>query len=171
MSATRFFPAIILLGLLSGCVAASETLSDSGLMPELALDSSSSWESIYIGRTSREEVQNLFGKPTDIQVSSAGGVTHESWAYVSAPAVRQPYQYLLFFGALAMITSGDQEPFAVSFSQEGIVDGLTVSQFQAQGDDTYRILSVDAETTRPLYGMKNPLAQNFSPNTVSALEN
>lgn len=166
MRVTIFFPAIILLSSLSGCVAASETLSDSGMMPEFSYDSSSSWDDIRIGVTTQEEVRSLLGNPTDVQVSSVGDVTHESWAYVSAKAARQPFQYLPFLGSLAMNTLSDHEPFAVSFSQAGIVDGLTVSQFQVQGNDAYDLRSFDSDSTQPTYGMQNPQAQQTDPNRV-----
>ena len=155
MRATTIFPAIILLSSLSGCVTASETLSASGTTP----DSSSPWDDLHIGVTTQDEVRSLFGQPTDIQVSSVGDGTHEAWAYVSARAARQPFQYLPFFGSLATISPSDQRPLTVSFSEEGIVDGLTVSPFQVQGSDAYSRLSFHSESTQPTYGMKNPQAQ------------
>ncbi len=160
MRATTIFPAIILLSSLSGCVAASETLSVLGTTP----DASSPWDDIHIGVTTQEEVRSLLGYPTDIQRSLVGNVAHESWAYVSTNAARQPFQYLPFLGPLAMISSGDHMPFAVSFSQEGIVDGLSVSPFQVQGGLAYS--RVSSESTAPIYGMKNPQAQPINLNRI-----
>ncbi|MGB0908880.1 MAG: hypothetical protein ACPGYT_00835 [Nitrospirales bacterium] len=157
-----FFPAIILLSSLSGCVAASETLSASETTP----DSASPWNGIHIGVTTQDEIRSRFGQPTDIQVSQVGDGTHEAWAYVSANAARQPFQYLPFFGSLATITPGDQKPFTVSFSEEGIVDGLTVSPFQVQGNNAYNRISFHSDSTQPTYGMKNPQVQQFDQSRV-----
>ncbi len=131
-------------------------------MNELSFDSSSPWNDIHIGVTTQDEVRSLFGKPTDIQVSSAGHVTSESWSYVSTHAARQPLQYLPFLGSLAINTSTSQEPFAISFSQGGIVDGLTVSRFQVQGSENDGRPSFDLNHPQPTYGMKNPYVQQVT---------
>ena len=155
-----YFPAIILLSILPGCVAASETLSGSDLKNGIVLHPSA-WNDIQIGVTTKEEVQSLLGNPTKVQVSSKGEMTNESWSYVSDHAAHQPFQYVLFLGALAIPRYSDREPLAVSFSPEGIVNGLTVSPVHAQGHEAYGLNSLDSTTTIHTYGMKNPLAQNF----------
>ena len=165
-----YIPAIILLSVLSGCVAASETLSGSNINNGMALHSLF-WDDIQIGVTTKEEVRSFLGNPTDVQVSSEGNTTHESWAYVSGIDARQPFQYVLLLGALAIPAHSEQGPFAVSFSPEGIVDGFTVSQVHAQGHETYDFIPLDPTITVPMYGMKNPLAQNIRLTAIPESEN
>ena len=162
MGPLRLHPAIILLCLLSGCVAASQTLSGSSTERELLPLSKSSLDTIQIGVTKQEEIQALFGLPSDIQVLRTVDGLHESWAYVDTDKARQPFQYLPIFGALSTLNRDGQSPLAISFSPEGIVDGVTLSRVNAQGDVTYSPRALDSVALTPLYGMKNPLAQTIS---------
>ena len=62
------------------------------------------------------------------------GAPRESWAYASADPPIQPYQYLPIFDVLAFTDTKEPESFTVGFSLAGIVDGLTLSKVQANGD-------------------------------------
>ena len=170
VSNLTYFPAIILLSALSGCVAASEKLS--GLDQENSMSFHAfPWNDIHIGVTTKEDVRSLLGNPTDVQVSSKDESTQESWSYVSTYAARQPFQYVLLLGALAISKHTARATFAVSFSQEGIVDGLTAPQIHAQGHESYDPYSFDSTTPIPTYGMNNPLAQDIRSEAVSESSN
>ncbi len=158
MGTSTFFPAFILLSFLSGCVAASEILSGSGPADE-GFSSSSILEDVHTGISSKEELQNLLGTPTHVQVSTPGTHARESWAYVPDTIAAQPFQYLPFLGGFVMTSHRYRHPFSVSFSPEGIVDGVTLSPVHTNGHKINDLATMATRTNRPLYGMKNPLVQ------------
>ncbi|MEE8291745.1 MAG: hypothetical protein V3R80_09705 [Candidatus Tectomicrobia bacterium] len=89
--------------------------------PQVLLDQ------MEIGKTSLQEVERQVGKPTAVHVSSGSGSTRESWAYGYARMGTNPARYIPFLGALAVADVADVEPwsFAVSFSEQGAVEGFT----------------------------------------------
>lgn len=108
---------VFLIGL-SGSVEASKFISGQALKDDPAIRYSSSLESVQIGVTTQEQVRQLFGYPTDIQVSSRNGISQESWAYSAADPVIQPYQYIPLIGAYAFSDSPELQSFSVNFSQK-----------------------------------------------------
>ena len=155
------FPLLTVL-LLSGCVQASEFLSGPVTHDDPAIRYPISLEPIQIGLTTQEEIQQRFGQPTDLQISSKDQISHESWAYASADPVIQPYQYVPFFGALAFSRPQKPESFSVNFSQDGFVEGLSWRTIQPFGKARYDLIKLNPGSPIPIYGTKNPMVRNLS---------
>ena len=156
---------------LSGCMAASEYIAGDSLKKEPAITYPVSLESVQIGKTTKEEVQNLFGYPTDIQVTSRNGISHEAWAYAAADPIIQPYQYVPLIGAYAFRDSPQRQSFSVNFSQEGFVDGISWRTVQAFGEESYDLIRIKPGSDIPSYGAKNPLGRKVGEFSDSSPEN
>ena len=111
----------------------------------------------------------MLGNPTEGKTHSSNGTQLESWAYVSHEETVQPYQYVLLLGALASSRSrvNESPSVAISFSQNGIVSGLTVSTLNAYGDILPSELFPVSTFSTPLYGMRNPQVAH-SPRTTNS---
>ncbi|MDA0739257.1 MAG: hypothetical protein O2999_08425 [Nitrospirae bacterium] len=114
-------------------------------------------ETVQIGVTTKEDVRHLFGAPTDLQVSSAGGLTRESWAYASTHPKINPWQYFLGFGVLALSKEIPRDSFAISFSPEGTVEGIGIREFQSFDLDLSQKNISGNQPRHMSYGMNNPL--------------
>ena len=148
--------------LLSGCVQASEFFSGRVIHDDPAIQYPSSLEPIHIGLTTQEEIQQRFGNPTDLQVSSGTRSSQESWAYASADPLIQPYQYVPFIGALAFSDSQAPPSFSVNFSQDGFVEGLSWRRIQTFGKARYDLVTLTPGSDIPIYGTKNPMVRSLS---------
>ncbi|MEC4681318.1 MAG: hypothetical protein VST67_11570, partial [Nitrospirota bacterium] len=85
---------IFLILLLTGCTAAGDRLSGSALHRDPAIAYPTSLDHIHIGVTTEDDVRNLYGNPTDIQLSSDHNQARESWAYAKANPSIHPLQYV-----------------------------------------------------------------------------
>ena len=130
-----------------------------------------SLESVQIGKTTKEEVQNLFGYPTDIQMSSRNGLSHEAWAYAAADPIIQPYQYVPLIGAYAFRDSPQPQSFSFNFSQEGIVEGISWRTVQAFGEESYDLIRLKPGSDIPSFGSQNPLVHNLEVSSKSPSKN
>jgi hypothetical protein len=148
----------ILLTCLSGCVATSDFLSGPTSTQNSGIEPSSLREPIQIGVSSQTEVKGMLGDPTDRQIHSENGNKIESWAYASHDETVTPYQYILFFGAVASPHSlvNESPSVAISFSPNGVASGLTLSTLNAYGDIPPPELFPISAFSPPLYGMRNP---------------
>ena len=159
-----FVPLLTVL-LLSGCVQASEFLSGPVIHDDPAIQYPTSLEPVQIGLTTQEEIQQRFGDPTDLQISSGDQSSHESWAYASADPVLQPYQYVPFFGALAFSRPQKPQSFSVNFSQDGFVEGLSWRTIQPFGKARYDLIKLNPGSQIPIYGTNNPMVRHLRHST------
>lgn len=151
---------IFLILLLTGCTAAGDRLSGSALHRDPAIAYPTSLDHIHIGVTTKEEVRNLFGNPTDIQLSSDHNQARESWAYATANPSIHPLQYVLGFGALSLSTQQHQSSFSISFSPDGIVDGIGLRDVQPFGEAGASLSTLGTTSHVLPYGMNNPLTHH-----------
>ena len=163
-------PLVIIVLLLSGCVQASEFLSGPVIHDDPAFQFPSSLEPIHIGLTTQEEIQQRFGHPTDLQISSREQSSQESWAYASADPAIQPYQYVPFFGALAFSRPQKPPSFSVNFSQDGFVEGLSWRTIQPFGKARYDLIKLNPGSNIPIYGTKNPMVRSLGQSSKSSPE-
>ena len=84
-------------------------------------------ERLEVGKTTKAEVESQLGMETGAHVSSVSDRTKESWGYAYAQVGSRPGRYIPFFGAFAVAGVDDFEDasFAVSFSENGTVTGMT----------------------------------------------
>lgn len=150
---------VFLVGL-SGCVEASKFFSGKALTDDPEITYPSSLESVQIGVTTQDEVQQLLGPPTDRQLISRDGIPQESWSYGKADPVIQPYQYLPLIGGFAFLGDSEPQSFSVNFSEDGKVEGLGWRPVQAFGDVQYDLIRIMPGTEIPSYGTNNPMAQD-----------
>lgn len=158
-------PSLLKIGLLclccvplTGCVSASNWLAGSAQFHNSQFEKSHPLDSIQIGITTKEEILAKLGIPTDHQRHSIDEAQLESLSYSNTDATITPYQYLPLIGAIAF-WGPDPTPtpsVAISFSSEKRVSGLTVSTFNAYGDNKAPI-QIPLDDSPPLfYGMRNP---------------
>ncbi len=83
-------------------------------------------ERVHPEITTQEDVHGFFGEPTARQGPSEGAMA-TSWAYVVSEGGHNPLRYLPIIGGLAFGSTENMESrsFAVGFSQEGLVEGMT----------------------------------------------
>ena len=154
-----------------GCVEASKFFSGKSLTDEPAITYPSSLESVRIGVTTQEEVQQLLGLPTDHQQTSRNGISQESWSYGKADPVIQPYQYVPLIGGLAFLGDSEPQSFSVNFSEDGIVKGISWRTVQAFGDEQYDLIRLKPGSDLPSYGTNNPMVHDLGQLSDSPPEN
>ena len=115
------------------------------------------FDHITIGVTTQNKVRAVFGSPTDLQTSLRNGITRETWAYAKASPSINPLQYVPLLGVLALTDAQEGDTFSISFSSDGIVDGISVRDFQPYGGVTS--VSDRLKTARDVipYGLNNPM--------------
>ena len=162
---------IFFIVLLTGCTAAGDRLSGSALHRDPAITYPTSLDSIHIGGTTKDEVRSLFGNPTDIQLAPNHTQARESWAYARANPSTHPLQYVPGFGVFALSKHSRQSSFSVSFSSDGIVDGIGLRDVQPLGVAGASMSTIG--TTYPVlsYGMNNPLTHHARQDTSVGSEN
>ncbi len=151
---------IFLILLLTGCTAAGDRLSGSALHRDPAIAYPTRLDHIHIGVTTKDEVRNFLGNPTDIQLSSDHNQAHESWAYAKANPSIHPLQYVLGFGALSLSKQQHQSSFSISFSPDGIVDGIGLRDVQPFGDAGASLSTLGTPSHVLPYGTNNPLTHH-----------
>lgn len=150
--------AIVLLALLSGCAALGDLISGSAVQRDPAIAYPEQLKDVQIGVTTKEDVRNLLGEPTDLQISSDDGSARESWAYAQTPSKINPLQYIPGLGFLALPKDGLRHSFAISFSPEGTVEGIALREVQPS-DASQASKGLPKDQNSPLsYGNNNPLA-------------
>ena len=84
-------------------------------------------ERLEVGKTTKAEVESQLGMETGAHVSSVSDRTKESWGYAYAQVGSRPGRYIPFLGvfAVAEVADFDDASFAVSFSEDGTVSGMT----------------------------------------------
>lgn len=100
--------------------------SGCAVVPGLDRQRSAQVENLQPETMMQEDVQALFGEPRERQGQSSGA-TGTSWAYVVPEGDQSPLRFLPLIGALAVGSTKEMESrsFAVGFSQEGLVEGIT----------------------------------------------
>ncbi len=144
--------------LLTGCVGASNWLSESAESQYSAFDTSHNFAPMRIGVTPVKEVASRFGVPDDVQFGSIEGRQIESLGYSSNEQTITPFQYIPFFGAIEIWRQRSKHTpsGAISFSPEERVSGLTVSSNNAYGDIRSPGIFARVEGSTSIYGMSNP---------------
>ena len=139
---------------------ASKFFAGNALTDDPAVRIPDSLQSVKLGVTTQEEVEQVFGTPTDRQKSSENGVTKDSWSYGAADPIIQPYQYLPLIGVIAFLGDSEPESLSVSFSEEGQANGIGWRRVQAFGEAPYHLIKGMPGTEIPSYGTNNPMAPN-----------
>jgi len=158
----RFMLRIGFLGILgvclTSCVATSDWLSHSSPSQHASLNRSHSLAPIQIGTTTKEEIVASYGNPVDQQRHSMDGRRIESFGYSTTETPIKPYQYIPIVGALAFGKSlTHQNPsWAISFSPQDRVSGLTISDTNAYGDIPSTEIFSMPDSSPSFYGMRNP---------------
>jgi len=144
--------------LLAGCTGASHGLSGFSVSHNPSGGYPAELDAIQIGITTKEEVQLKLGTPTDIQQSSGNGRGVESWAYAKSAFVVHPFRYVPGFGVLAQSRQHRWASFSISFSADGVVNGMVLREVQPMGDPGgARALPETPKIS--LYGSQNPLTR------------
>ncbi len=158
---------MFLIFVLAGCTAGGNVLSGDSANLDPALVHSSQLDRIHIGVTNKEEVRVLLGDPTDLQLSSRNGGATESWGYAKADPPIYPWQYFPVIGVVAFSSDHTRHSFSISFSHEGIVEGVMLEAVQPYGDK--KLFSTTHEPGTPVrsYGRYNPLVRYSEHEAVS----
>ena len=132
----------LLILVLSGCSSAGDYLSGSSYPQNPSFPYAVQLSPIHIGETTKNEVRQILGKPQDVQVASLREGTREAWAYPSQGEVINPLQFIPVFGVLALSHEIDAPSFSVSFSDKGIVQGVTLREIQTYDQGSRGGLSI-----------------------------
>lgn len=151
---------LVLVGLLTGCTSWGDRLSGTASHPNPSIEYPKVLEHVKIGLTTKEEVRELVGNPTDLQVSSVGGSTRESWAYAETYPKIHPLQYIPGVGVFALSNKRPPPSFAISFSSKGVVDGIVLREVQPSGADQTSKDSSEHQAWPMSYGKNNPLSHH-----------
>jgi len=151
---------VFLIILLTGCTTAGDWLSGSAAKRDSAIAYPKKLSKVQIGVTTKDEVRNLWGNPNDLQISSNNGTTHEAWGYASADPSVHPLQYVLGFGVFAIPRHSADPSFAISFSSEGVVEGMVLREVQPFGEFGVSKRVSEPHSSISPYGSKNPLMHN-----------
>ena len=148
---------IFLILLLTGCTVTGDRLSGSAFHRDPGIAYPTSLDHIHIGVTTKGDVRNLFGNPTDIQLSSDHSPARESWAYAKASPSIHPLQYVPGFGALALPKHHGTASFSISFSSDGVVEGIALREVQPYGEPGASLSAWKSPSVIHPYGRNNPL--------------
>ena len=164
---------LVLISMFSlGCAAASEFLAGSStLSPSESPQQVGLKEPIYIDVSTKDDVLRLAGSPTNHQEFLLQNKQEESWAYVSTQAAINPLQYILLIGAFPTAQHLSRMPpsFAISFSPQGVVSGLTTSTVNAYGDIRSSKISPMPDSSISFYGMRNPDVSHAPANSIRGM--
>lgn len=149
---------LVLPVLLAGCTGASQWLSGSSVSHNPSVGYPTELDAIQIGTTTKEEVQLKLGTPTDIQQSSGNGRGVESWAYAKSAFVVHPLRYVPGFGVLVQSHQHPRASFSISFSADGVVNGMVLREVQPMGDPGGARALLETPKIS-LYGSQNPLTR------------
>jgi len=161
---------ILILFLLTGCSSMGEWLSGPVGYQSSRMVYPAQLEHIIIGVTTQDKVRTVFGTPTDLQTAVLNGISRETWAYANASPSINPWQYLPLVGVFALPQRQESAAFAISFSSEGIVDGVSVSDFQPYGDVTSAADRFKSDRAVLPYGTNNPMVHASRQNNSGAVE-
>ena len=152
--------AFVALVFFSGCTAAGDYIAGSSIKQDPAIQYPPALDHIIIGVTTQDEIRQFFGNPTDLQTSAANGRPRESWSYAVTEPPIHPLQYIPFAGALALPKPPKVESFSVSFSEQGVVEGISLWKVQPYNESgTYLLFTPPYQDIHP-YGLNNPLARH-----------
>ena len=163
------FPLFLMI-LLTGCTTAGDWVSGSAAHRDPAIAYPKQLAQVQIGVTTKDEVRNLLGPPTDVRLSSDQTQASESWAYAKADPAIHPLQYIPGLGGFMLSKHQRQSSFSISFSSHGIVDGIVLRDVQPVGESGAS--KVESGTTaKPYpYGRNNPLARQRGRGIASQAE-
>jgi hypothetical protein len=142
-----------------GCSAAGNWLSGSATNSDPAMFPIQ-LEGVQIGVTTKDDVQHLLGSPTDIQLSSDQHQASEAWSYAQANPSIHPLQYVPGFGKFAISKRQRQVSFAISFTSDGVVDGIGLRGVQPYGRQQVSATTSGKPSTIHFYGWNNPLTHH-----------
>jgi len=151
---------VLLILLLSGCTTAGDWLSGSAAHSDSAFAYPPLLDQVQISATTKGDIQNLFGNPTDIQLSSDHQQPNESWSYSEANPSINPLQYVPGFGVLVFSKQEYQPSFSISFSPDGIVDGIGLMDVQPYGEQRAFATTLGRKSAVQSYGMNNPMTRH-----------
>lgn len=152
---------LLVLILVSGCVQASEFLSGRVTTEDGAIQYPATLEPIQLGVTTQEEIQHLFGNPTDRHITSQIDMSGESWAYAFADPAIQPLQYVPLLGVLALPRFPYPQSFSLNFTPKSTVEGLSWRTVQAFGDAHDNLIKLSPGSEMPMDATQNPLVRNL----------
>ena len=163
------FPLFLMI-LLAGCTTAGDWVSGSAAHRDPALAYPKQLDRVQIGVTTKDEVRNLLGPPTDVRLSPDQTQASESWAYAKADPAIHPMQYIPGLGGFMLSKHRRQASFSISFSSHGIVDGIVLGDVQPVGESGASKVE-RATTAEPYpYGRNNPLTRQRGRETASPSE-
>ncbi len=148
--------AVILLIFLTGCTTASDWISGPVAHPDPAIAYPRQLDQIQIGVTTKEQVRNALGNPRGIVSSAGQDDTRESWSYVKANSSVHPIQYVPFVGLYVDSKKKYQTSFSISFSANGVVEGVSLREVQPYGEETSSPIIIDTTYETQPYGTYNP---------------
>ena len=147
---------ILILLLFTGCSSMADRLSVPGGDLSSEYGYPANLAKVTIGVTTQQEVRKVFGSPTNLQTALRNATLRETWAYAQASPSINPIQYLPLVGGLVVPRSQEDHSFSVSFSSEGIVEGISVRGFQPYGDVLSSAHRDRTEAGIHPYGTNNP---------------
>ena len=111
-------------------------------------------DQIEIGTTTREQVEAKFGKPLDVQVERGAEAGIQSWGYAYTQLARHPGRFLPFVGVffVADVMDVESRAFAIDFSKEGAVAGITQRKLSRY---TIEPVWPGSDEEVPVYGYRN----------------
>ena len=145
--------------LLTGCSSVGEWLSGPAGYQPSGLAYPAQYSHITIGVTTQAKVRAKFGAPTDLQTSVLNGISRETWAYAKASPSINPLQFLPFVGVFALPQRQEASAFSISFSSDGIVDGISIGDFQPYGDVRSAADRLKSARNVLPYGTNNPMVR------------
>ncbi len=118
---------------------------------------------VHIGVTTKDEIRRMLGDPTDIRLSSDRDQGSESWAYANANPSINPFQYVPLAGVFAVPGQRHRSSFSISFSPDGVVDGITLRDVQPLGESWTPKAERRTTSGPDPYGRHNPLTRRNVP--------
>ena len=143
-----------------GCSVAQDWLKGSAVHSDSVFSYPTSLDRVQIGATTKSDIQNLFGRPTDIQRSSDHQQPSESWSYSKVNHAIHPLQYVPGFGVFAFSKQKHQPSFSISFSSDGIVDGIGLREVLPYGEHRAVVSTLGRKSAVQFYGTKNPMTRH-----------
>ena len=106
--------AIFVIVSLEGCSVAQDWLKGSAVHSDSVFSYPTSLDRVQIGATTKSDIQNLFGRPTDIQRSSDHQQPSESWSYSKAHHAIH-YSMFLVLGCSRSLNKSISRPSPLAF--------------------------------------------------------
>ena len=149
--------AFLLVLLLPGCSTVGDYLSGSSSTQQNPTFSYPKQISpIHIGKTTKEDLRQMLGEPMDVQVASLNEGSREAWAYPSQGEAINLFQFIPGFGVLALSHKVEDPSFSVSFSENGVVQGITLREIQSYDQGSVPFPGEKTPSVE-FYGVNNPL--------------